>query len=106
MTNIPLLHDYKIIKSTQSLNIKGSPIENVNEFNFLRLTMDCNINFKPHTKIIAAKISRVIGLLHKYIFPAYLLRMLYNSLILTHLHYSLLAWETQCPNIECYKRKQ
>ena len=89
------------------LNIKGSPIENVNEFNFLGLTLDCNLNFKPHTKIIAAKISMVIGMLHKlkYIFPAYLLRMIYNSLIVSHLNYSLLAWGIQCPNIELLQKK-
>ena len=88
---------------------KSSSIENVNEFNFLGLTLDCNLNFKPHTKIIAAKISRVdlIGVLHKlkYIFPAYLLRIIYNSLILPHFNYSLLAWRTQCPNIELLQKK-
>ena len=80
---------------------------NVNEFNFLGLTLDCNLNFKTHTKIIAAKISRVIDVLHKlkYIFPVYLLRMIYNSLILPHLNYCLLAWETQCPNIELLQKK-
>ena len=69
--------------------------------------MDCNLNFKPQSKIIAAKISRVIGVLHKlkYIFPAYLLRMIYNSLILPHFNYSLLAWGTQCPNIELLQKK-
>ena len=66
------------------------------------LTLDCNLNFK----IIAAKISRVIGMLHKlkYIFPAYLLRMIYNSLILPDLN-SLLAWGIQCPNIELLQKK-
>ena len=89
------------------LNIKGSPIENVNEFNFLGLTLDCNLIFKPHTKIIEAKISRVIGVLHKlkYIFPAYLLFMIYISLILPQLNYSLLAWGTSCPNIELLQKK-
>ena len=75
--------------------------------NFLGLTLDCNLNFKPYTKIIAAKISRVIGVLHKvkYIFPAYLLRMIYIFLILPHLNYSLLAWGTQYPNIEYLQNK-
>ena len=41
----------------------------------------------------------------KYIFPAYLLRMIYNSLILPHLNYSLLAWGIQCPNIELLQKK-
>ena len=102
-----LFHMPQRITPQLHLNIKGSPIENVNEFNFLGLTLGCNLNFKPHTKIIAAKISRVIGVLHKlkYIFPAYLLRMIYNSLILPHLNYSLLAWRIQCPNIELLQKK-
>ena len=51
--------------------------------------------------------SRVIGVLHKlkYVFPAYLLRMIYNYLILPHLNYSLLAWGIQCPNIELLQKK-
>ena len=90
------------------LNIKGSPIENVNEFNFLGLTLDCNLNFKPHTKIIAAKLSRVIGVLHKlkYIFPAYLLHMIYISLILPHFNYSLLAWGHKASILNCFRRKE
>ena len=102
-----LFHMPQRITPQLHLNIKGSPIENVNEFNFLGLTLDCNLNFKPHTRIIAAKISRVIGVLHKlkYIFLAYLLRMIYNSLILPHLNYSLLAWGIQCPNIELLQKK-
>ena len=31
--------------------------------------------------------------------------MIYNSLILPHLNYSLLAWGTQCPNIELLQKK-
>ena len=31
--------------------------------------------------------------------------MIYNSLILPHLNYSLLAWGIQCPNIELPQKK-
>ena len=31
--------------------------------------------------------------------------MIYNSLILPQLNYSLLAWGTQCPNIELLQKK-
>ena len=74
-------------------SFNGSPIDYVTEFIFLGLTLDCNLNFKSHLKTIGNKISRVIGLLHKlkYIFPTYLLRMIYNSLILPHINYCLLA---------------
>ena len=80
------------------------------EFNFLGLTLDCNLNFKSHLKTIGTKISRVIGLLHKlkYIFPAYLLRMIYNSLVLPHINDCLLAQGLNCHSVELkhnYKKK-
>ena len=79
----------------------------VTEFNFFGSTLGCNLNFKSHLKIIGIKIPRVIGLLHKlkYIFPAYLLRMIYNSLILPHMNYSLLAWGSNCHSIELLQKK-
>ena len=53
-----------------------------------------NLNWKAHLKAISSKFSRVIGLLRKlkYIFPKYILCSIYNTLILPHLNYSLLAW--------------
>ena len=85
----------------------GSPIDYVTKFNFFGLTLDCNLNFKSHLKIIRTKISRIIRLLPKlkYIFPAYLLRMIYNSLILPHMNYSLLAWGSYCYSIELLQKK-
>ena len=44
---IPQLHFY----------LNGSPIDYVTEFNFLGLTLDCNLNFKSLLKIIGTKIS-------------------------------------------------
>ena len=80
----PLLH----------FELNGSAIEYIQEFNFLGLTLDSSLSFKFHLTKIGNKISRVIGLLHKlkHIFPSYILRMIYNSLILPHMNYSLLAW--------------
>ena len=87
--------------------LNGSVIDYVTEFIFLGLTLDCNLNFKSHLKIIGTKISRVIGLLNKlkYIFPAYLLRMIYNSLILPHINYSLSAWGPNWHSIELLQKK-
>ena len=69
--------------------------------------LDCNLDFKWHLKIFATQISEVIGLLHKfkYIFPAYLLRMIYNSLILPHMIYSLLARGSNCQSVELLQKK-
>ena len=92
---IPQLHFY----------LNGSPIDYVTELIFLELMLDCNLNLKSHLKIIGTKISREIELSHKYIFPAYLLRMIYNSLILPHINYSLLAWGSNCLSIELLQKK-
>ena len=64
----PLLH----------FELNGSPIEYIQEFYFLGLTLDSSLSFKFHLTKIGNKISRVIGLLHKlkHIFPSYILRMI------------------------------
>ena len=87
--------------------LNGSLIDYVTDNIFLGLTLDSNLNFKSYLKVIGTKISRVIGLLHKlkYIFPAYLLRMIYNSLILLHMNYSLLAWVSKCHIVELLPKK-
>ena len=85
----PLLH----------FELNGSAIQ---EFNFLGLTLDSSLSFKFHLTKIGNKISSVIGLLHKlkHIFQSYILRMIYNSLILPLMNYSLLAWDANYHSIE------
>ena len=82
--------------------ISGSIIEHVTQFKFLSLNIDSNLNWKAHLSAVSTMVSRVIGLLHKlkYMFPSYILRMIYNSLILPHFNYSLLAWGCKCQNLE------
>ena len=89
------------------LTISGSIIEHVTQFKFLGLNIDSNLNWKAHLSAVSTKVSRVIGLLHKlkYMFPSYILRMIYNSLILPHFNYSLLAWGFKCQNIETLQKK-
>ena len=94
----PLLH----------FDLNESPIEYVHEFNFLGFTLDSSLSFKFHLIKIVNTISRVVGLLHnlKHIFPSYLLRMIYNSLILPHMNYSLLTWDANCHSIELPQKRQ
>ena len=77
------------------------------QFKFLGLNIDSNLNWKAHLSAVSTKVSRVIGLLHKlkYVFPPYILRMIYNSLILPHFIYSLLAWDCKCQKIEILQSK-
>ena len=90
-----------------SFSINGLQIENVHNFNFLGLTINCHLDWKPHLNSIGIKIARVIGLLRKlkYMLPTQVLRSIYNSLILPYMHYALLAWGTQCHKIELLQKK-
>ena len=83
-------------------SINGLQIENVYNFNFLGLTINCHLDWKPHLNSIGIKIARVIGFFRKlkYTLPTQVLRSIYNSPILPHMHYALLAWGTQCHKIE------
>ena len=84
-----------------------APSYNVYNFNFLGPTINCHLDWKPHLNSIGIKIARVIGLLRKlkYTLPTQVLRSIYNSLILPHMHYALLAWGTQCNKIELLQKK-
>ena len=88
-------------------SINRMHIEQVNEFNFLGLILDSNLNWKAHLSVISTKISRVIGLLHKlkYIFPKQVLHSIYNSLIILLLNCSLLAWGIKSHKMNNCKRK-
>jgi hypothetical protein len=77
-----------------SLRLNGIDIERVDNFNFLGVTLDENMNWHSHVNKVAMKLSRGLGILYKlrHIFPLYILRTLYNSLTLPHLTYGILAW--------------
>ena len=90
-----------------TFDFNGVHIEQVNEFNFGGLLIDCNLNWKAHMHMVSRKISRVIGLQGKlkYIFLSYILHTIYNFLILLHINFSLLAWGTECQKIELLQKK-
>ena len=84
----------KIEHLVPALELNSEPLERVSEFNFLGLTLDEHISWKPHVQKIVNKISRIIGILRrlKNILPTPVLITLYNTLILPHFHYGLLNW--------------
>ena len=85
-------------------NIK---IEQVSNFTFLGIILDTSLSWKYHTKMIAIKISKIIGILHKlkYIFPKEILLILYKSLIVPHLNYGLLLWGVNLKDIFLLQKK-
>ena len=90
-----------------SFSLNGLEIEHVYNFNFLDLIINCHLDWKPHLNSIGIKVVRVIGLFRKlkYTLPIQVLRSIYNSLILPHMYYALLAWGTKCHKIELLQKK-
>ena len=90
-----------------SLTINDMVIDHVTEFTFLCLILDSNLNWSAHLNSIGSKIARVIGLLRKskYMFPKHILCSIYNSLILPHMNYSLLALGNKCNKVELLQKK-
>ena len=79
----------------------------MNEFKFLDVIFDSIFNGKAHVTTVANKVSRIIRILHKlkYFFPSNILVMIYNSLILPHFNYSLLAWGSKCQKVEILQKR-
>ena len=101
---------YKPRKVVPKLNIlvNENPIDQVEDFNYLGITLDQHITWTPHIKKISIEISRVIGILRKLkrTFPQYLLRTIYNSLIHPHLIYGLNLCGFKHKRITTLQKKQ
>lgn len=76
------------------LKINNTIIEQVHEFNFLGLILNSQLTWKSHIDHIAVKISKTLGVMYrlKHVYPKSVLLMLYNTLVVSHFNYCLLAW--------------
>ena len=76
------------------IRINNTEIECVNSFNLLGIELTKDLSWKNDIDKISYKILRSVGILGrlKYILPQYIKIMIYNSLILSHLNYGILAW--------------
>ena len=76
---------------TLTLKIDNIIIEQVDELNFLGLTLDTNLTWKTHVNTIANKCSKTTGVLNKlkHVIPLDIKTLLYNSLILSHINYCI-----------------
>ena len=108
-TKYILFHNlHKNIENSKlDLKLNNTLIERVNKFNFLGVTLDEHLNWKCHIENIALKISRSNGIFYKlkHFLPGYIMKRLYNSLILPHLTYYILLWGHNCERIRLLQRK-
>ena len=92
-----IFHNYqKVIVENDipHLTLNGSVIERVTQFNFLGLTINENMNWKSHSSKIANKISRTLGVMNrlKRYLPMAAMKLMYDSLILSHLQFGITCW--------------
>ncbi len=86
-------------KVTQlQLKIYNTPINRIYEFNFLGLTIKENLNWKSHNNKIVNQISKCMGILNKlkYFLTLNARVLIYNSLILSHLNFCIIACGYKC----------
>ena len=76
------------------LQINGQPIKRVKSFNFLGIVINEHLTWTDHIAHISQKINPVVALISrlKHQLPTHILKMIYNSLILSRLHYGNILW--------------
>jgi len=90
-----------------NLSINGTPIEIVESFNFLGITIDHHLNWTPHVNKVANKICTANGILSrlKNIFPLNALLNIYHSLITSHMNYGITVWGYNLTRIKKLQKK-
>ena len=66
----------------------------MNKTKFLGIIIEEHLNWATHINHLCNIIARNVGILQelRYFIPAYVLKILYHSLILSHLQYCTLLW--------------
>ena len=80
-----------------TLKMNNTPIEKVTHFDFLGLRISETLSWKDHIDKVKGKISKIAGSMYriKNQVNSKILLAIYNSLILSHLHYGILCWGFQ-----------
>jgi hypothetical protein len=100
-------YSQRVLSHVPTLKINNVDIERVTDFNFLGITLNESLSWHSHTSKIAGKISRTIGVMNrlKHILPQCALKLMYHSLILSHLQYGILVWGFESNRIEKLQKR-
>jgi len=97
-TKAMLFYDPRKKVEEIKLKINNSDIEFVTEFNYLGIIFDSNLSWNAHINMISRKISKSLCVMNKLknVIPTNIRLTLYNTLILPHINYGILAWGSRC----------
>ena len=89
------------------IEIDGTKIEYVKEFNYLGIILDCNMTWKKHIEHISQKLCKISGVIRKlkHFLPQHTLLTIYNTLVLPHYNYGILLWGSKAGQLERLQRK-
>ena len=81
-------------KDDFEVKIDDKQLEIVDSIKFLGLMIDCHLTWEKHCHNVANKISRTTGIIGrvKNFLPAPALRIIYDSLLMSHVQYGLEIW--------------
>lgn len=101
-TKLMLFHHPKKRVIAPKISINGKPVEIVDTFVLLGITIDKHLSWKTHLETTCSKIAKVNCVLSKlkHSLPCDILKTIYNSLILCHINYGILLWGNHCSKIK------
>ena len=90
------------------LKLNGQVINRVKSFNFLGIILNEHLTWTDHIAHISHKINPAIALISrlKNELPSNILKMIYNSLILSRLHYGNILWGRNPGSLIRLQKKQ
>ena len=100
----------RMLKTTEipSVIINHMPIERVTCFKCIGVIIDSNLLWSHHINYISNKLTRICGVLSrlKHYVPVLILKIICNSLFLSHLNYGITAWGFNVgPRIKTLQKK-
>ena len=80
------------------VKLNNTELDAQKESTFLGVIIDNKLTWKPHVKHISNKISKSIAILRilRFSFPKQIMRLIYMSLIFSHVNYCNLIWGSAC----------
>ena len=99
--------DHSTPKISENFEINNMKLKPVKQFDFLGITIDSDLSWKPHATKVCGKISRTLGIMKKIkrFAPPEVMKTLYQSLILPHLSYGIKAWGFAHKNVFNIQKK-